>query len=122
MVHLQAPDYSVPWADEEFISEFGPIEGRKCFQIMHGRDKPCEKCPTFKVFETKEAVISEWHSFNGHTYMTVVEPLPYGVPLLIEFVVELYLPIQSSDQQPPIQLYGSEENLPLNRAHKWRLQ
>ena len=92
MVHLQAPDYSVPWADADFIDEFGPIEGRKCYQIMHGREKPCEKCPTFQAFKTKEAVISEWHRDEDHTYMTVVEPLPNDLPLLVEFMTELKLP------------------------------
>lgn len=96
MVHLQAPDYSVPWADEEFIAEFGPIGKRKCYEIMHGRDSPCEPCPTFKAFETKETVISEWHCNNGHIYMTIVEPFPYDLPLLVEFAVELKLPFSNS--------------------------
>lgn len=91
MVHLQAPDYSVPWADKEFIDEFGPIEGKKCYEIMHGRRSPCEKCSTFKVFETNQPVISEWHRDTGCKLITVVEPFP-GTDFLIEVFVELKLP------------------------------
>ena len=92
MIHIQAPDYSVPWGDAGFINEFGPVEGRKCYEIMHGRDRPCEVCSTFKVFETKDPVISEWHSDNGRTYVTIVEPLAADSPLLIEFAVEFNSP------------------------------
>jgi hypothetical protein len=98
MVHLQAPDYSVPWADEEFIDKFGPIENRMCYEIMHGRNSPCETCPTFKSFETKKPVISAWHRKNGQTFMTVVEPLSHELPLLVEFAVEYKL---ASNINPP---------------------
>ena len=96
MIHLQAPDYSIPWADEKFINKFGPIEGRKCYEVMHGLQSPCEKCPTFKAFVTKEPVISEWQLPNGQIYMTVTEPLPNDIPLLIETAVEQELPIQET--------------------------
>lgn len=89
MVHLQAPDYTVPWADEEFIEEFGPIEGRKCYQLMHKRESPCEICPTFEAFETEKTVVSEWDCDNGHTYLTIVKRLPHNLPLLIEFAFEM---------------------------------
>jgi len=92
----------VPWADEEFINEFGPIENRKCYEIMHGRKSPCEKCPTYKAFDTHKPVISEWHRKNGRVYMTVVEPLPYELPLLVEFAVEFKLPSKITDQPKTI--------------------
>jgi len=89
MIHLQAQDYSIPWADEAFLEEYGPIAGRKCYEIMHGRDKPCVKCPTFEAFETRKNVISEWHRKDGRKFMTVVEPLPNDLPLLVEYAVEI---------------------------------
>jgi len=92
MVHLQAPDYSIPWADEEFIAEFGPIKDKKCYEILHGRKSPCENCSTFKAFETKETVISEWHRDNGRIFMVIAEYLSPYTPLLIEFIIELKLP------------------------------
>jgi len=92
MVHLQAPDYSIPWADEEFVAEFVPIKDRKCYEIMHGRNSPCEKCPTFKAFEAQDTVVSEWHREDGRVFMTIAEPLSPYTPLLIEFIVELKLP------------------------------
>jgi hypothetical protein len=93
MVRLQALDYSIPWADAAFIDEFGPIENRKCYEVMHGRDKPCETCPTFKAFDSKEPVISEWHRDADHTYLTVSKSLPDGIPLVVESLVDLNTPL-----------------------------
>ena len=88
LIHLQAKDYTVPWANQEFKDAFGPIENRKCYEIMHGRKSPCEKCPTFKAFDTGQQVVSEWHLPDGRAFMTIVESLPNEVPLLIEYAVE----------------------------------
>jgi len=59
---------------------------------MYGRNSPCLKCTPFKAFVTADPVVSEWHCDNGKTYMTVAEPLPYDLPLVVEFAVELNLP------------------------------
>ena len=42
----------------EFKQKFGPIENRKCYEIMHGRKAPCKAYPTFEAFETNQSVIS----------------------------------------------------------------
>ena len=88
LIHFQAKDYTIPWANNEFKEEFGSIEGRKCYEVMHNRKTPCEQCPTFEAFETKQQVVSGWESAEGKTFMTIVEPLPNEIPLLVEYAVE----------------------------------
>ncbi|MZG54562.1 MAG: hypothetical protein F3743_08680 [Nitrospinae bacterium] len=88
LIHLQAQDYTIPWANDAFKNRFGPIEGRKCFEILHDRNSPCAKCPTFLAFSNHQPVIREWVLSEEETYMTVVEPLPNEVPLLIEHMIE----------------------------------
>jgi hypothetical protein len=88
LMHLQAKDYTIPWANQEFKDQFGPIEDRKCYEIMHGRKSPCESCPTFQAFEDNQPVITKWCLPNGQTFMTVVEPLANDVPLLLEYAIE----------------------------------
>lgn len=31
-----------------------PLEGKKCFQVYHGRDIPCEGCPSLRTLDTGE--------------------------------------------------------------------
>jgi len=52
--HLQAPDYSVPFANKVFRERFGAALEKPCYELMHGRSKPCEVCTTFKVFDHKK--------------------------------------------------------------------
>lgn len=73
--HLQASDYSVPYANKVFREWFAPPEKRMCYDLMHQRSKPCDVCTTFKVFETKENVSSVWNALDGRTYLTLCTPL-----------------------------------------------
>ncbi len=61
-VYLQAPDYSIRFANKYYKEHFGETDGKPCYQSLWGRSEPCEVCPTFKVFETKEPQIWEWDS------------------------------------------------------------
>ncbi|MBT6295318.1 MAG: PAS domain S-box protein, partial [Nitrospina sp.] len=75
--HLQENDYTVPFANKMFKDRFGDPEKGKCYELMHNREKPCEPCPTFKSFHTKNTETSIWTSPDGKTYMTVTTPF-YG--------------------------------------------
>jgi signal transduction histidine kinase/FixJ family two-component response regulator len=68
-VYLQAPDYSIRFANREFRKVFGDPEGTPCFKIVHGKDEPCEDCPTFSVFESKTQRVWELTRPNGRVYM-----------------------------------------------------
>ncbi|MBN4079762.1 response regulator, partial [bacterium AH-315-C08] len=89
--HLQAPDYSVPYANKMFRERFGDPEDKKCFDLMHRRDQPCEVCSTFKVFDNKEKQTSIWDSMDGHTYLTVCTPFKDsdGKDLVMEMAMDI---------------------------------
>ncbi|KMP10461.1 hypothetical protein UR09_06155, partial [Candidatus Nitromaritima sp. SCGC AAA799-A02] len=89
--HLQAADYSVPYANKWFHEVFGNPEGRMCYELMHKRNEPCETCGTFTIFETGETYQSTWRSFNGCVYHTVATPFKDtdGTPLVMEMVVDV---------------------------------
>ena len=89
--HLQAPDYSVPFANKMFQERFGSPEKKPCYDLMHKRKEPCEVCSPFKVFDTNETESSIWTSLDGHTYLTVVTPYKDidGGPLVMEMAVDI---------------------------------
>ncbi|MEK7306271.1 MAG: diguanylate cyclase, partial [Nitrospirota bacterium] len=66
--------------DVEYINpvierEFGPINGRKCYEYFHDRDEVCPWCKSKEVFAGK-TVRWEWHSNkNKKTYDLLETPL-----------------------------------------------
>ncbi len=74
-VYLQAPDYSIAFANKRFIEAYGEPGGRPCYEVMWGRKEPCDDCQTFRVFETKmpEVWVSD-HASTGRVYQVYDEP------------------------------------------------
>ncbi|MDH5763037.1 MAG: PAS domain S-box protein [Nitrospinota bacterium] len=89
--HLQAPDYSVPFANKMFRQRFGEPKKKPCYDLMHQRSNPCEVCSTFRVFETGENVYSVWDSPDDHTYLTVCTSFKDtdGTDLVMEMAIDI---------------------------------
>jgi|GEM_PF-3238369 len=90
-VVLLAPDYSVPFANREFIERFGAPEGRKCYDFLFGRTSPCQDCETYKVLETNAPHDWEWTGPDGRNYQ--IHDFPFrdndGSPLILEMGVDV---------------------------------
>ena len=89
--HLQARDYSVPFANKMFRERFGDPDSEKCYQLMHNRSAPCEPCTTFKSFDSLKTESSIWTSQDGNTYLTVITPFEdlEGTTLLMEMAIDV---------------------------------
>ena len=89
--HLQAPDYSIPFANKMFRERFQEPKGKPCYTAMHKRSSPCEVCSTFRVFDTGENVYSVWESSDKYTYLTVCTPFKDadGSDLVMEMAVDI---------------------------------
>jgi signal transduction histidine kinase len=72
--HLQADDYSVPFANKMFKERFGHPDSGNCYQLMHNRSEPCEPCPNFEVFNSRKSESSLWTAKDGRNYLTVATP------------------------------------------------
>ena len=89
--HLQAQDYSIPFANKVFRERFGEVQNQHCYKLMHDRSEPCEVCTTFKVFDQEKNVNSIWDSQDGKTYLTVCTPFTDmdGSPLVMEMALDI---------------------------------
>lgn len=68
-VYLQASDYSIVYANKQFIELFGEPDGRHCYELMENRDTPCEDCSNSSIFRTKEPLRIRWEPPSGRIYM-----------------------------------------------------
>jgi PAS domain S-box-containing protein len=70
-VHIVDQNYNVQYVNRALEKDFGPAQGRKCYQYFHDRSAPCRKCHMQQVFE-RPSVRQEWRSFKtGKTYELV---------------------------------------------------
>lgn len=89
--HLQAADYTVPFANKVFRERFGDPQEKPCYDLMHNRTQPCEVCTTFKVFDHGKNETTIWSSEDGRTYITVCTPFTDidGSPLVMEMALDI---------------------------------
>ena len=89
--HLQAPDYTVPFANKVFRERFGDPQKKPCHELMHNRSQPCEVCTTFKVFDHVKDETTVWEAEDGRAYITVCAPFTDvdGSPLVMEMALDI---------------------------------
>jgi PAS domain S-box-containing protein len=90
-IYLRRPDYSLVYVNQYFRERFGDPASLPCFAILHNRHKPCEGCPSEKVFETGTPQESEWTSSSGRTYHIYDYPFADvdGTPLVLEMGMDI---------------------------------
>ncbi len=113
LFHVQAPDHSVPFANKLFREKFGDIENHKCFEIMHRRNSPCEKCIPFKIIDTQKSETSIWSAFDGKTYLTIMTPFRDvdDGPLVLEMAIDITKQFKAQEEL-------KEANMKLIHAEK----
>jgi len=119
-VYLQASDYTVPFANRKFRELFGEPENRFCYEILNGRKKPCETCPTFRIFDTKKPQMWEWTNSKGQTYMIYDDFFPGEDES--EMVLEIGIDITSLKQTENRLKAAVEEKIMLLREVHHRVK
>lgn len=46
-------DYTIEYINRELENDFGPVEGKKCYQYFHNREEPCPWCKNEEVIAGK---------------------------------------------------------------------
>ncbi len=90
-VYLQAPDFTIPFANRTFHELFGETEGRLCYEVFHDYDEPCSECPPMRVQESGVPEIWEWTSPKGRTYVLYDQVFPSAsdTPLTLEVGLDI---------------------------------
>ena len=89
--HLQAPDYSIPFANKMFRERFGDPNNKPGNTKTHQWSSPGEVSSISRVFDTGENVYSVRESLDKHTYLTVSTPFKDidGSDLVMEMAMDI---------------------------------
>ena len=74
-VYIVDQSYDIQYVNPALKKEFGPLEGRKCYECFHDRKEICTWCKNKEVFAGK-TIRWEWYSAkNEKTYDLIDTPL-----------------------------------------------
>ncbi|HEX7372908.1 MAG TPA: PAS domain S-box protein, partial [Thermodesulfobacteriota bacterium] len=75
-VYISNQGYEIEYLNPLLEKEFGPLNGRKCYEYFHGRKEVCPWCKNEEAFAGR-TVRWEWFSpKNGKTYDLFDTPVP----------------------------------------------
>lgn len=91
MVYLQAPNYTIRYANRYMKERYGDPEGKCCYEIFHDKNAPCDVCNLSRVLETNkphkwEANYTDGSVFELHDYPFTDTD---GSPLVLEFGIDI---------------------------------
>lgn len=90
-VILLDKDYRVPFANKFFRERFGESLGKRCYEYLFHKDKPCETCETYKVLKTGATQRWEWIGPDGRIYDIYDYPFieADGSTLILEMGIDI---------------------------------
>ena len=75
-IYIVNQQYDIEFVNLALETQFGTVEGRKCYQYLHDREEACPWCKNEAVFSEGKIVSWEWHSEKtGRTYDLMDVPL-----------------------------------------------
>lgn len=74
-IYIVNRQYEIEYVNPELASQFGSIDGRKCYKYLHNRKRPCPSCKNDAVFNEGKTVHWErYYENTGRTFYLVDTP------------------------------------------------
>ncbi|MDG6218761.1 MAG: PAS domain-containing protein, partial [Candidatus Thermoplasmatota archaeon] len=94
-IYVSDPEtYELIYANRVLKDLFGPITGRKCYEYLQQRDKPCTFCTNEKIFNEQSDQSFVWefqNTVNKRWYRCIDRAIPWpdGRTLRLEMAVDI---------------------------------
>lgn len=73
-VYVQSSDNIAEYGNTAFREQFGIYEGKKCFELFHGSNRPCEPCHSREVATAGRPILEDREYPNGKTFQVYSHP------------------------------------------------
>lgn len=73
-VYIVNTNHEVTYTNQAMLTQFGPVQGRKCYQYLHDREEPCPWCKIEAVLEGESIRRNRYSLKNQRTYDYIGTP------------------------------------------------
>jgi signal transduction histidine kinase len=73
-VLLHDADHKIRFANYRFLDLFGNPTGKPCYEVLRGRDNPCDLCPAADIFASGKPREWEWTNQHGRDFRVWAYP------------------------------------------------
>jgi len=90
-LQLVDANFAIRHANRWLFNEFGPVAGRRCYEVLTADGQPCPKCPMEKLESMDRPSRVEVDASGGRRLLLSCSPVrqPTGEVLLLELVADI---------------------------------
>jgi len=71
-IYIVSAAYDIEYINPALQNQFGPLDGKKCYEYFHDLETPCNWCPNVKILQG-ESIQWEWHSEKNDRYHEITD-------------------------------------------------
>jgi len=75
LAYITTSDYTIEYANRAIREIFGEVTGRRCYQVIYGRDTICPNCPMGQILDGQTAREERHNPINDRIYEILHTPL-----------------------------------------------
>jgi len=115
-------DFAIRHANRWMLDQFGPVAGRRCYEVLTADARPCEGCPLRRRHAIKEPVRLEVDGVGGRRFLLSCSPVrqPDGRVFLLELVADVTEQAQLRERLTEAERLAAAGELAAGVAHEIR--
>ena len=115
-------DFAIRHANRWMLEQFGPVAGRRCYEVLTASTSPCEGCPLERRHAIKEPVRLEVDGVGGRRFLLSCSPVrqPDGRVFLLELVADVTEQAQLRERLSEAERLAAAGELAAGVAHEIR--
>jgi len=115
-------DFAIRHANRWMLEQFGPVAGRRCYEVLTADARPCEGCPLRRRDTIKEPVRLEVDGVGGRRFSLSCSPVrqPDGRVFLLELVADITEQTQLRERLGEAERLAAAGELAAGVAHEIR--
>ena len=115
-------DFAIRHANRWMLEQFGPVAGRRCYEVLTADSRPCEGCPLRRREAIKEPVRLEVDGVGGRRFLLSCSPVrqPDGQVFLLELVADITEQTQLRERLGEAERLAAAGELAAGVAHEIR--
>ncbi|KAF1085233.1 Sporulation kinase E [Sporotomaculum syntrophicum] len=96
IIYLRDSDYNISFSNRYFWDFFDKPKNKRCFEVIHNKQEPCEGCPSDRVLKTK--IPETWERMYSNGRIFEVYTYPFQDINASPLVLNLFIDITSRKQ------------------------